>query len=71
MDSTIRIIDLKPEELGPELRIRVERVMRRKKFTWTRTLDYLDSKVIPPTRRSRMREGKKRGREVVTPDART
>lgn len=71
MDSTIRIIDLKPEELRPELRLRVERVMRRKKLTWTRTLDYLARKVISPTRRSRSRTAKKRGRKVVAPDART
>ena len=46
------IVDIKPSDLTPELRIKVEHVSRLKKLSWKDTLIFLASEVVSPMRRN-------------------
>ena len=49
----MRLADIKPTDVNPELRMRIECVMRRKKLAWPKALDFLAREVVAPNGRSR------------------
>jgi len=49
------IVDIKPDELPIDLRVKIEAVMSRKRLSWRDTLLFLARGVVSPSRRRRLR----------------